>query len=142
MNKLDKNFIINFSPFLIAAVVMFFMAVAYDTKADDHNYTDHGIKITAEDLAVDTINIKSITGYKWNKTSKILTVKLIGGRLVDIKFRNSCWDMEMAYGLDFVPYGGFSTFITVGDKIVPMNSYRTKSAFPCYIASMTEVIPV
>ena len=84
MNKLDKNFIINFSPFLIAAVVMFFMAVAYDTKADDHNYTDHGIKITAEDLAVDTINIKSITGYKWNKTSKILTVKLIGGRLVDI----------------------------------------------------------
>jgi putative salt-induced outer membrane protein YdiY len=34
MNKLDKNFLINFSPWLIAAVVMFFMLVAQEANAD------------------------------------------------------------------------------------------------------------
>ena len=141
MNEHDKNFLKNMSPLLIAAMVMFFMLVAYETKADDHNYTEHGIKITSEDLAVDTINISSIKRYKWNRTSKTLTLTLISNKLVDVKFRNSCWGLDFAVKLRFVSFGGFSTFITVGDKVVPIESSGTVSMFPCFIESMTEVIP-
>ena len=35
MDKHDKNFLINMSPFLIAALVMFFMMVAFRTTAED-----------------------------------------------------------------------------------------------------------
>ena len=35
MNEHDKNFIKNMSPLLITAMVMFFMLVAYETRAED-----------------------------------------------------------------------------------------------------------
>lgn len=141
MNEHDKNFLKNMSPLLIAAMVMFFMLVAYETKADDHNYTEHGIKITAEDLAVNSININSIKRYKWNRETKVLTLTLINNRLIDVRFRNNCWDMEFAVGLKFKPFASYSTFITVGDRVMPLHSATRGSMFPCFIESMTEVIP-
>lgn len=35
MNEHDKNFLKNMSPLLITALVMFFMLVAYETKAEE-----------------------------------------------------------------------------------------------------------
>ena len=134
MNEHDKNFIKNMSPFLIAAMVMFFMLVAYETKADDHNYTEHGIKITSEDLAVDTINISSIKRYKWNKTSKTLTLTLISNKLVDVKFYNRCWDIQYASALQFNSWAG-TTFIGKGDNITPIG-WTNKGKYPCTIKSM------
>ena len=139
MNEHDKNFIKNMSPLLIAAMVMFLMMVAYETKADDHNYTEHGIKITSEDLAVDTINISSIKRYKWNKTSKTLTLTLISNKLVDVKFSNRCWDIQYASALQFNSWAG-TTFIGKGDSITPID-WTNKVKYPCTIKSMTEVIP-
>jgi len=134
MNEHDKNFIKNMSPLLIAAMVMFLMMVAYETKADDHNYTEHGIKITSEDLAVDTINISSIKRYKWNKTSKTLTLTLISNKLVDVKFYNRCWDIQYASALQFNSWAG-TTFIGKGDNITPIG-WTNKGKYPCTIKSM------
>ena len=134
MNEHDKNFLKNMSPLLIAAMVMFFMLVAYETKADDHNYTEHGIKITSEDLAVDTINISSIKRYKWNKTSKTLTLTLISNKLVDVKFSNRCWDIQYASALQFNSWAG-TTFIGKGDNITPIG-WTNKGKYPCTIKSM------
>ena len=35
MNKHDKNFLINMSPLLAAAVVMFFMLITFETQAQE-----------------------------------------------------------------------------------------------------------
>ena len=53
MNKFDKNFHINFSPLLMAAVVMFLMLVAFETKAQEVGYTSDGIPILMEDLSAE-----------------------------------------------------------------------------------------
>mgnify|MGYP003675183792 CR=1 FL=1 len=53
MNKHDKNFLINFSPLLMAAVVMFLMLVAIETKAQEVGYTSDGIPILMEDLSAE-----------------------------------------------------------------------------------------
>ena len=53
MNKHDKNFLINFSPLLMAAFVMFLMLVAIETKAQEVGYTSDGIPILMEDLSAE-----------------------------------------------------------------------------------------
>ena len=53
MNKHDKNFLINFSPLLMAAFVMFLMLVAIETKAQEVGYTSDGIPVTMEDLSAE-----------------------------------------------------------------------------------------
>jgi len=143
MNEHDKNFLKNMSPLLIAALVMFFMLVAFETKADDHNYTEHGIEITSEDLAVDKFYINRVKGWSWNRDNKVLTLTLINKHMIDVRFTGPCIDMSRADRIEFMPWMTVR-YITVGDKIRPVFGYGgnlTGSLFPCYIKSITAVIP-
>ena len=83
MNKHDKNFLINMSPLLITAVVMFLMMVAFESKADDHNYTEHGILITEQDLQVKSIRVNSIRGYTIVDNDTIRVPQNITGSATD-----------------------------------------------------------
>ena len=136
MNEHDKNFIKNMSPLLIAAMVMFFMLVAYETKADDHMYTEHGILITEQDLQVKSIRVNSIRGYTIvdNDTIRVRTNRR---EEFDIKVY-SCFDISFAHRLVFQPWGGFSNLCR-GDRIIPI-SFGRASRFPCTIRSITAVL--
>jgi hypothetical protein len=145
MNEHDKNFIKNMAPFLITAFVMFLMLVAFETKADDHNYTEHGILITEQDLQVKSIRVNSIRGYTIveNDTIRVRTNRR---EEFDIKVY-SCFDISFAHRLVFQPLGGFSNFqpwggfsnLSRGDKIIPI-SFGRASRFPCTIRSITAVL--
>jgi len=63
MDKHDKNFLINMSPFLIAALVMFFMMVAFETKAEDIEeviVTAQQVETTEADPLTTTTIVESI----------------------------------------------------------------------------------
>ena len=136
MNEHDKNFIKNMSPLLITAMVMFLMLVAFETKADDHNYTEHGILITEQDLQVKSIRVNSIRGYTIvdNDTIRVRTNRR---EEFDIKVY-SCFNISFAHRLVFQPWGGFSS-LSRGDKIIPI-SFGRASRFPCTIRSITAVL--
>ena len=136
MNEHDKNFIKNMAPFLITAFVMFLMLVAFETKADDHNYTEHGILITEQDLQVKSIRVNSIRGYTIvdNDTIRVRTNRR---EEFDIKVY-SCFNISFAHRLVFQPWGGFSS-LSRGDKIIPI-SFGRASRFPCTIRSITAVL--
>jgi len=136
MNEHDKNFIKNMSPLLITALVMFLMMVAFDSKADDHMYTEHGILITEQDLQVKSIRVNSIRGYTIvdNDTIRVRTNRR---EEFDIKVY-SCFDISFAHRLVFQPWGGFSN-LSRGDKIIPI-SFGRASRFPCTIRSITAVL--
>ena len=136
MKKHDKNFLINMSPLLITAVVMFLMMVAFESKADDHNYTEHGILITEQDLQVKSIRVNSIRGYTIvdNDTIRVRTNRR---EEFDIKVY-SCFNISFAHRLVFQPWGGFSS-LSRGDKIIPI-SFGRASRFPCTIRSITAVL--
>ena len=136
MNEHDKNFIKNMAPFLITAFVMFLMLVAFETKADDHNYTEHGILITEQDLQVKSIRVNSIRGYTIvdNDTIRVRTNRR---EEYDIKVY-SCFNISFAHRLVFQPWGGFSS-LSRGDKIIPI-SFGRASRFPCTIRSITAVL--
>jgi|TARA_B110000908_G_C10214805_1_gene432202 hypothetical protein len=48
MNNRNKNFLINFSPLLIAAVIMLTMIICYDERIV--GYTDHGIPVHMKEI--------------------------------------------------------------------------------------------
>ena len=52
MNKIDKNFLINMSPLLAAAAVMFMMVLAFDLKSEDKviGYTSDGLPVLESDV--------------------------------------------------------------------------------------------
>ena len=136
MNEHDKNFVKNMMPLLITAFVMFLMLVAFETKADDHNYTEHGILITEQDLQVKSIRVNSIRGYTIvdNDTIRVRTNRR---EEFDIKVY-SCFNISFAHRLVFQPWGGFSS-LSRGDKIIPI-SFGRASRFPCTIRSITAVL--
>jgi len=140
MNEHDKNFLKNMSPLLIAALVMFLMMVAYDTKADENKvmgYTEHGVPVTKAELEVKSIRVNSIRGYTIvdNDTIRVRTNRR---EEFDIKVY-SCFNISFAHRLVFQPWGGFSS-LSRGDKIIPI-SFGRASRFPCTIRSITAVLP-
>ncbi len=139
MNDHDWNFIKNMSPLLIAALVMFLMMVAYDTKADENKvmgYTEHGVPVTKAELEVKSIRVNSIRGYTIvdNDTIRVRTNRR---EEFDIKVY-SCFDISFAHRLVFQPWGGFSS-LSRGDRIIPI-SFGRASRFPCTIRSITAVL--
>ena len=153
MNEFDKNFIKNMSPLLIAALVMFFMMVAYETRAEAKTetlysttgepvgiigYTEHGIAVTKEDLQVKNISVRSIRGYTI-KNNNVIRVRTIGKQEYDIELY-FCSGLEFAGKIVFVPWGGFST-IGKGDKVIPI-SFGRPNRDTCIIKSITLVADV
>ena len=55
MNKFNKNFHLNFSPFYAMAVFMVLFAVVFETTAEDKavGYTTDGLPVTMEDLSAE-----------------------------------------------------------------------------------------
>jgi hypothetical protein len=139
MNEHDKNFLKNMSPLLIAALVMFLMMVAYDTKADENKvmgYTEHGVPVTKAELEVKSIRVNSIRGYTI-VDNDIIRVRTNRREEFDIKVY-SCFNISFAHRLVFQPWGGFSS-LSRGDKIIPI-SFGRASRFPCTIRSITAVL--
>jgi hypothetical protein len=144
MDEFDKNFIKNMSPLLITAVVMFFLMVAYETNADDNKiigYTEHGIPVTKAELEVKSFNFNNVRGqWDWNKKTNTLRLSIGKSKKIDITFSNRCWDMEYATGLKFEPWMKGSSFISKGDKIIPIGWTNRTALYPCTIKRITEVI--
>ena len=155
MNEHDKNFLKNMSPFLMAALVMFFMLVAFETRADHNHdnyekqkaaidmanngivgYTEHGIPITKEDLQVKSINMRSIRGYTI-QGNNVIRVRTTRKQEYDIELYY-CYDLSFAQRIVFQPWGGFNT-IGRGDKIIPI-SFGRPSKHTCTIKSVTAVL--
>ena len=141
MNEHDKNFLINMSPFLIVALVMFFMMVAFETKADEKEivgYTEHGIAVTKEDLRVKNISVRSIRGYSI-QNNNVIRVRTARKQEYDIELY-FCSGLQFAGKIVFVPWGGFTT-IGRGDKVIPI-SFGRPSRQTCIIKSITLVADV
>lgn len=51
MSNIDKNFLTNMSPLLIASVIMLAFAIAYDLTRDEIvGYTDHGVPVYESEI--------------------------------------------------------------------------------------------
>ena len=158
MNKHDKNFLKNMSPLLIAALVMFFMLVAFETKAD-HNednyekqkalidmandgiigYTEHGIAITKDEIKKPIL----YTGDIINAMSK-------GNNIIRIKMRNKeqynlhtsfCWDLDFASGYVFGKQGFSSKFNRVepGLRIFTVAFGTINQSNYCVVTKITMI---
>ena len=142
MDEFDKNFIKNMSPLLITAVVMFFLMVAYETKADEDKvmgYTEHGIPVTKAELEVKSVRVDTIRSWEWIEETDTLRLTLNRKKQVDVEFFNRCFDMPYATGLQFKPWGGFNS-IGKGDSITPISWSNRITQWPCTIKRITEVI--
>lgn len=138
LDKHDKNFLINMSPFLITAVIMFILMVAFELKAQDNVdvvYTG----IEEGEIQVRSINTNTIRSWDWIEETEILRLTLNRKRQVDIKFFNKCFDMPYASALQFKTWAN-SSFISKGDGILPVGFTNERALYPCTIKSMTEVI--
>tara|TARA_R110000868_G_scaffold312040_1_gene572993 strand:- start:2462 stop:2950 length:489 start_codon:yes stop_codon:yes gene_type:complete len=158
MNEHDKNFLKNMSPLLIAALVMFFMLVAFETKAD-HNednyekqkalidmandgiigYTEHGIAITKDEIKTPAL----FTGDIINAMSK-------GDNIIRIKMRNNeqynlhtsfCWDLDFASGYIFGKQGFSSKFNRVepGLRIFTVAFGTINQSNYCVVTKITMI---
>ena len=117
-------------------IAVFFMLVAYETKADDHMYTEHGIHVTKEDLQVKSIRVSSIRSYS-SVNSNTIRVTTNRREQFDIELY-TCFDISFAHRVVFQPWGGFNS-LSRGDKIIPI-SFGRASRFPCTIKSITAVL--
>ena len=134
---------------LTLAVVGIFFILAFlfsqkvyaDYNHDDKvvGYTEHGIAVTKEDLAVKSVRVDSIRSWKWIKETETLRLTLNRKRQVDVTFFNKCFDMPYATGLRFKTWGGFNS-IGKGDGILPISWSNRQALWPCTIKSITEVI--
>ena len=144
MNEHDKNFIKNMSPLLITAMVMFFMLVAYETKADEEvvGYTFDGHAIHKSDTEIKEIRVNDIylRGATYNKEQNTLNLKLRNKRNVEIHFYNNCFALAFSSGLGFKSYSSLSKFNIIlrkGDAIIPQS---LGTWYPCTIKAIYEVI--
>ena len=142
MDEFDKNFIKNMSPLLITAVVMFFLMVAYETKAEEDKimgYTHDGIPVLESELEINTFNFERVRSWDWNEETETLRLTLSRDQKIDVTFFNKCFDMPYATGLQFKSWANTS-FIGKGDGILPVSFTNSRALYPCTIKSITEVI--
>lgn len=142
MNEHDKNFIKNMSPLLITAMVMFFMLVAYETKAEDdivgHSFDGH--PIYKSDTEIDGIRVDDIRGSSYNRENNTLKLTL-KKKTVEVHFYNNCFELAFANNLGFKSFGSLSKYtITLrkGDAFIPISF--GKAGMPCTIKAIYEVI--
>jgi len=130
---------------LTLAVVGIFFILAFlfsqKANADDNKiigYTEHGISVTKEDLAVKSVRVDSIRSWEWIEETDTLRLTLNRKKQVDVTFFNRCFDMPYATGLKFKPWGGFNS-IGKGDSIMPIGWTNRTALWPCTIKRITEV---
>ena len=142
MNEHDKNFIKNMSPLLITAMVMFFMLVAYETKADEEivGHTFDGHAIHKSDTEIDGIRVDNIRGSSYNKENNTLNLKL-KNQNVEVHFFNNCFELGFANNLGFRSESSLSKYNIIlrkGDSFIPISFGQV--GMPCRIKAIYEVI--
>jgi len=142
MNEHDKNFLINMSPFLIVALVMFFIMVAFETKADEEivGHTFDGHAIYKSDTKIDGIRVNDIRGSSYNKENNTLTLRL-KKKTVEVHFYNNCFELAFANNLGFKSFGSLSKYTVTlrrGDAFIPISFGR--AGMPCTIKAFYEII--
>ena len=142
MNEHDKNFLINMSPFIIMALIMFFMMVAFETKADEEivGHTFDGHAIYKSDTKIDGIRVNDIRGSSYNRKNNTLTLKL-KKKTVEVHFYNNCFELAFANNLGFKSFGSLSKYTVTlrrGDSFIPISFGR--AGIPCTIKAIYEVI--
>ena len=142
MDKHDKNFLINMSPFIIMALIMFFMMVAFETKADEEivGHTFDGHAIYKSDTKIDGIRVNDIRGSSYNRKNNTLTAKL-KKKTVEVHFYNNCFELAFANNLGFKSFGSLSKYTVTlrrGDSFIPISFGR--AGIPCTIKAIYEVI--
>jgi len=142
MNEHDKNFIKNMSPLLITAMVMFFMLVAYETKADEEivGHTFDGHAIYKSDTEIEGIRVDNIRGSSYNRENNTLNLKL-KNKSVEVHFLNNCFELAFANNLGFKSFSSTSKYLITlrkGDVFIPISF--GKAGMPCTIKAIYEVI--
>ena len=142
MNEHDKNFIKNMSPLLITAMVMFFMLVAYETKADEEivGHTFDGHAIYKSDTEIEGIKVDDIRGSSYNRENNTLKLTL-KKKTVEEHFYNNCFELAFANNLGIRSESSLSKYsITLrkGDSFIPISFGQV--GFPCRIKAIYEVI--
>jgi len=142
MNEHDKNFIKNMSPLLITAMVMFFMLVAYETKADEEivGHTFDGHAIHKSDTEIDGIRVDNIRGSSYNKENNTLNLKL-KNQNVEVHFFNNCFELGFANNLGFRSESSSSKYNVIlrkGDSFIPISFGQV--GMPCRIKAIYEVL--
>ena len=142
MNEHDKNFLINMSPFLIVALVMFFIMLAFETKADEEivGHTFDGHAIYKSDSKIDGIRVNDIRGSSYNKENNTLTLRL-KKKTVEVHFYNNCFELAFANNLGFKSFGSLSKYTVTlrrGDSFIPISFGR--AGIPCTIKAIYEVL--
>ncbi len=142
MNEHDKNFIKNMSPLLITAMVMFFMLVAYETKADEEivGHTFDGHAIHKSDTEIDGIRVDNIRGSSYNKENNTLNLKL-KNQNVEVHFFNNCFELGFANNLGFRSESSLSKYNVIlrkGDSFIPISFGQV--GMPCRIKAIYEVL--
>jgi hypothetical protein len=143
MDEFDKNFIKNMSPLLITAVVMFFLMVAYETKAEEDKimgYTHDGIPVLESELEISTFNFERVRSWDWNEETETLRLTFRQNKKIDITFFNRCWDMKYASALQFNSWAR-TRHIGKGDSIMPIGWTSRRGLYPCTIKKMVAVVP-
>jgi len=142
MNEHDKNFLINMSPFLIVALVMFFIMVAFETKADEEivGHTFDGHAIHKSDTEIDGIRVDNIRGSSYNKENNTLNLKL-KNQNVEVHFFNNCFELGFANNLGFRSESSLSKYNVIlrkGDSFIPISFGQV--GMPCRIKAIYEVL--
>jgi hypothetical protein len=121
MNKHDKNFLINFSPLLMAAVVMFLMLVAFETKAQDKTvgYTSDGIPILMEDLSAEAR--QELLEKEMAEADTLLEEATASTKPVLVSIPYTVVDNEVivAFGYGIRLIATYPCNVTPGDVVVP-----------------------
>ena len=110
MNKHDKNFLINFSPLLMAAVVMFLMLVAIETKAEDKiiGYTSDGIPVLESEIP----GVKDLMVVEAPQ-------EVEAPKLVSIPYTVVDNEVIVAFGYGIRLIATYPCNVTPGDIVVP-----------------------
>ena len=142
MNEHDKNFIKNMAPFLITAMVMFLMLVAYETKADDHNITVHGHIIDDEHLVQEKrkpIYAGNIRGA-YSNGSDTIVIEMRSREKYELTV-SFCWDLPFVTGYIFGRPGATKYFTRVekGLRIWTQSSFGKINSNACIVTNVESL---
>jgi hypothetical protein len=124
------------------ALVMFFIMVAFETKADEEivGHTFDGHAIYKSDTKIDGIRVNDIRGSSYNKENNTLTLRL-KKKTVEVHFYNNCFELAFANNLGFKSFGSLSKYTVTlrrGDAFIPISFGR--AGMPCTIKAIYEII--
>jgi hypothetical protein len=140
MDKHDKNFLINMSPFIIMALIMFFMMVAFETKADEEivGHTFDGHAIYKSDGYTRPLFVGDITDT-WFKDDNKLVIKTRHDEMY-VLLIEACWNLNLAQSYLYGDFGWNNLHvIKPGLKVWPVVDGILYKDQPCYVKKVISM---